>query len=127
MSIVRRVLLIEHEKAIRELAQLCLETVASWQVLTAASSSEAMVKAQSEQFDVILLDLDVMLCDREHCILHQLQHHPVTENVPVILLTITPIADLPQFSHLEVKAAIAKPFDLLTLASQIAAVLDWKY
>lgn len=126
MSIVRRILLIEHEKAIGELAQLCLETVAPWQVLTAASGSEAITKAQSEQFDAILWDLDFVWCDRDHCILQQLQRHPMTQDIPVILLTVIPLTELPQFSEIGVKAAIAKPFDLLTLASQIAAVLDWK-
>ncbi|MEH1972750.1 MAG: hypothetical protein V7L02_05890 [Nostoc sp.] len=37
----RRILLIENKNAIREVTQLCLETVEGWEVLTAVSSQEA--------------------------------------------------------------------------------------
>jgi len=43
-------------KTISEVAQLCLETIANWEVLTACSGSEACL-GFAEQPDAILLDV----------------------------------------------------------------------
>lgn len=123
----RRILLIEKKNAIREVTQLCLETVAGWEVLTAVSSQEAIAKTQTQKVDVILVDLDPFASDRDlSTILHQLQNNPVTQNIPVILLTTTVLSqELEQYTKLGVRTAIAKPFDLITLPSQVSAVLGW--
>lgn len=125
---VQRILLIDNENATREVTQLCLETVAGWEVLTAKSGSEAIVKAETEQVDAILLELDVLKSDKDwYTIFQKLHNNSVTQHIPVILLTATDhqCKDLSQFSQLGVTATIAKPFDLLTLASQVVAALDW--
>ncbi|MCX7595164.1 MAG: hypothetical protein N2235_15675 [Fischerella sp.] len=59
--VTRRILLIENENAIRELTQLCLETEAGWEMLTTASSYEAIVKNETEQLFVCDQDLSVKL------------------------------------------------------------------
>jgi CheY-like chemotaxis protein len=130
MSILkaRRILLIDGENPIRELIQLCLETVAGWEVLTVDSGSEGIVKAEAEQVDAILLDLDsAMMCDMHWLqILQNLQNNPATHHIPVILLTAKVQSEtLTRFIKLEVRAVLGKPFDLMTLASQLAAVLGW--
>jgi CheY-like chemotaxis protein len=125
--VTRRILLIENENAIRELAQLCLETEAGWEVLTTASSYEAIVKTETEQLDAILMDVDAFVCDQDlSIILQQLQTNPVTHHIPVILLTTVTTGEVSQMAKLGVRAAIAKPFDLMTLAKQVAEVLNWK-
>ncbi|MEH2358660.1 response regulator [Nostoc sp.] len=123
----RRILLIENKNAIREVTQLCLETVEGWEVLTAVSSQEAIAKSETQKVDVILVDLDTFVSDRDlSTILHQLQNNSVTQDIPVILLTTTLSSqELEQFTKLGVRIAIAKPFDLMTLASQVSAVLGW--
>ncbi|MHC5936580.1 response regulator [Nostoc sp.] len=123
----RRILLIENKNAIREVTQLCLETVEGWEVLTAISSQEAIAKTKTQKVDVILVDLDTFVSDRDlSTILHQLQNNSVTQDIPVILLTTTLSSqELEQFTKLGVRTAIAKPFDLMTLASQVSAVLGW--
>jgi len=123
----RRILLIENKNAIREVTQLCLETVEGWEVLTAVSSQEAIAKSERQKVDVILVDLDTFVSDRDlSTILHQLQNNSVTQDIPVILLTTTLSSqELEQFGKLGVRTAIAKPFDLMTLASQVSAVLGW--
>lgn len=59
----RTVLLVDDEDDIREVAQVSLETVADWEVHTAASGHEALEAAASHQPDVILLD--VMMPDMD--------------------------------------------------------------
>ncbi|MEH1832962.1 MAG: response regulator [Nostoc sp.] len=123
----RRILLIENKNAIREVTQLCLETGEGWEVMTAASRQEAIAKTKTQKVDVILVDLDTFASDRDlSTILHQLENNPVTQNIPVILLTTTVSSqELEQFTKLGVRTVIAKPFDLMTLASQVSAVLGW--
>ncbi|MEH1846134.1 MAG: response regulator [Nostoc sp.] len=123
----RRILLIENKNAIREVTQLCLETGEGWEVMTAASRQEAIAKTKTQKVDVILVDLDTFASDRDlSTILHQLENNPVTQNIPVILLTTTVSSqELEQFTKLGVRTAITKPFDLMTLASQVSAVLGW--
>ncbi|MBF2007094.1 MAG: response regulator [Chlorogloeopsis fritschii C42_A2020_084] len=126
--ITRRILLIENENVIRELTQLCLETEAGWEVLTTASSYEAIVKTETERLDAILMDVDAFICEQDlSVILQRLQSNPVTYHIPVILLTTLANVEISQMVKLGVRAAIAKPFDLMTLAQQVAEVLNWKY
>src|SRR5262249_23523131 len=53
----RRVLLIDDEDDIREVAQLSLEMVGRWEVLTARSGAEGLLMAAQDQPDAILLDV----------------------------------------------------------------------
>lgn len=121
----KRVLVVDNEEYIQEIAKICLETVAAWEVITAGSGTEGIIKAETEQPDAILLD--VMMPDMDGVTtFEKLQANPVTQKIPVILLTAKIQAnDRRRYSDLGVKTAIAKPFDPLTLANQIAEALDW--
>jgi CheY-like chemotaxis protein len=58
--------------------------------------------------------------------LQKLRAHPATQNIPVILLTAqVHSAKLRQFAELGVAATIAKPFNPLSLARQVATALGW--
>ena len=124
----RRILLIiEDRDASQEVAQLCLETTAGWEVITTNSVNEAIVKATTAQADVILLDLNELTFDFDWNSILQLHNNPTTEQIPIILLTSTEQhKQLPQLSEVGVTAAIIKPFDLSTLAGQVAIALNWE-
>ena len=123
----RIVLVIENEDAIEEVAQLCLETIPGWEVVTTDSVIEAIVKPTTERVDAILVDLNEIIFDFDWNTISQLQNNPTTEQIPIILLTTTEqYKQLPQLSEFGVTAAIIKPFDLSTLATQVAAALDWE-
>lgn len=121
----KRILIIDNEQYIQEVAQICLETVAGWEVLTASSGSEGLMKAQTEQPDAILLD--VMMPDMDGPTTFQkLQAHSTTQHIPVILLTAkVQAADRRRYAELGIKATIAKPFAPLELAPQVAKALGW--
>lgn len=125
----RRILLIiENEDALQEVTQLCLETTAGWEVTTTKSVNEAIVEATTAQADVILLDLNEITFDFDWNSILQLHNNPITQQIPIILLTSTEqCKQLPQLSEVGVTAAIIKPFDLSTITRQIAAVLNWEY
>lgn len=120
----KRILIIDDEPDIREATQVCLEIAKGWEVLTASSSREGLEKATLEQPDAVLLD--VMMPDMDGlATFRHLRANPATQHIPIILLTAKAQAvDRRQFTQLEVAAVIIKPYDPLTLADQIAAVLS---
>lgn len=122
---IKQILVIDDEDDIRKLTQTCLEIMGGWQVLTASSGSEGLAKAQTEQPDVILLD--VMMPDMDgQTTFQQLQANPATRNIPVILLTARGRSTSETlFAELGVKGVINKPFNPLKLADQVAAALGW--
>lgn len=121
----KRILVVDNDQYIREVVQICLRKVAGWQVVTAGSGSESLSKAQAEQPDAILLD--VMMPDMDGLTTFQkLQANSATRHIPVILLTAKVQAcDYRRYAELGIKAAIAKPFKPLQLASQLAEALGW--
>ncbi|MBD2295578.1 response regulator [Anabaena sphaerica FACHB-251] len=121
----KRILVVDNEQYIQEVAKICLETVAGWEVLTASSGKEGILQAQNHQPDAILLD--VMMPDMDGlAAFANLQANPTTKEIPVILLTAKiQIADRRRYAQLGIKSAIAKPFNPLELAGQVAAALGW--
>lgn len=121
----KRILVIDNEKYIQEVAQICLRTVAGWQVMTAGSGSEGLSKAEAEQPDAILLD--VMMPDMDGPTTFQkLQANPATRHIPVILLTAkVQASDRRRYADMGMTAAIAKPFNPLELADQVGEALGW--
>ncbi|MBW4564534.1 MAG: response regulator [Mojavia pulchra JT2-VF2] len=121
----RRILIVDDEEDIREVAQLTLEAVGGWEVLTAASGNEALATAASQQLDAILLD--IMMPDLDGiATFQQLQANPVTQHIPVILLTAkVQVADRHRFAELGLTAMIVKPFDPMILPDLVADVLGW--
>ena len=122
----KRILIIDDEDDIREVAQLSLETIPGWEVLTARSGREGLEMAVAEQPDAILLD--VMMPDVDGPTTFQkLQAKPEISHIPVVLLTAkVQASDRQRFSTLGIKAVMAKPFDPLTLADQLAEILGWQ-
>jgi len=121
----RRILIVDDDDGIREVAQTSLELVGGYDVVTASSGAAGMALARSERPDAILLD--VMMPDVDGVTaFNALQAHPDTREIPVILLTArVQASDRERFSALGVRAVLAKPFDPLTLSEEIAEILGW--
>ncbi len=121
----KRILVVDDEPYIQEVAQICLEMLAGWTVITASSGTEAIAKAELEQPDAILLDVLMPDMDGMTTFSH-LQANPATQAIPVLMLSAkAQSSDAYPYKAVGIKAAIAKPFDPLTLANQIAQVLGW--
>jgi len=121
----KRILVIDDEINLCTVIQACLENLGGWETLTALSGKEGLAIAQTQQLDAILLD--VMMPDIDGLTLFgQLQNDAATQAIPVILLTAkVQSTDIAQFAKLGVAGVIAKPFDPLTLAEQVASTLGW--
>lgn len=123
----KRILVIDDEDDIREVAQLSLEMVGGWQVLTASSGPEGIEVASQEKPDAILLDVMMPELDGPSTF-KKLQDNPDTASIPVILLTAKVLsADRQRFAELGVTAIVAKPFDPMNLATQVAELLGWNF
>lgn len=121
----KRVLLIDDEHDIREVAVLTLETVGGWTVFDASSGEEGIATAIAEQPDVILLDVMMPAMDGPTTLL-RLQADDATSSIPVIFLTakVQP-ADRRRFAELGVRGVISKPFDPMRLTHEVAGFLGW--
>lgn len=121
----RKILIVDDEDDIRAVAQMSLEVVAGWTVVTAGSGSEALSVAAAEQPDAILLD--VMMPDLDGpATLERLQADPATRLIPVVFLTAkVQAADQRRFATMNVAGVLAKPFDPMELPGQVAGVLGW--
>lgn len=121
----RRVLIIDDEDDIREVAALSLESVAGWEVLTASSGLQGLARAAEHKPDAILLDVMMPGMDGPTTF-RELRKNPATAGIPVLLLTAkVQSTDQRRFADLGVEAVLFKPFDPLTLSRQIASALCW--
>jgi len=120
----KRILLVDDEDDIREVAAISMQAVGGWQIVSASSGTEAIATALAEQPDAILLD--VMMPDIDGpTTFKRLQDDPRTRDIPVILLTAkTQVADLARFEQLGVAGVLSKPFDPMLLSAQVAALLS---
>jgi len=121
-----RILIIDDEEDIREVAALSLETVAGWEVTSASSGAQGLNRAIEQNPDAILLDVMMPGMDGPTTF-RELRNNPITAHIPVLLLTAkVQSSDQRRFADLGVEAVLFKPFDPMTLSQQIASVLGWK-
>jgi CheY-like chemotaxis protein len=121
-----KILIIDDEDDIREVAALSLESVAGWEVITANSGAQGLARALEHQPDAILLDVMMPGMDGPTTV-RELRKNPATAKIPVLLLTAkVQASDQRRFADLGVESVLFKPFDPMTLADQISGVLGWK-
>lgn len=122
----KSILLIDDEETIQEVVQVGIEIESGWQVAIASSGAEGIDLAQAQQPDVILLDVMMPEMDGIDTLSH-LKSNQKTSAIPVIFLTAKAQAEEKnQFQSLGVVDVITKPFNSMTLASQIAKILGWR-
>jgi CheY-like chemotaxis protein len=117
----RRVLLVDDEDDIREVAQLSLESVGGWDVVPARSGAEAISTASGESFDAILLDVMMPELDGPTT-LERLRAAGV--ETPVVFLTakVQP-GDRRELEATGAAGILAKPFDPMRLPDDLDRVL----
>ena len=109
--------MVDDDQSIRRICQVCLTSVGKWEVFLAESGFAGLELARKEKPDVILLDVMMPGMDgRED---EQLKH------IPVILMTakVQP-QEVEQYTRLGASGVISKPFDPLTLPSEIKKLVN---
>jgi CheY-like chemotaxis protein len=121
----RRVLIVDDDELILEVAQMCLEAVGGWQVTTASSGQEGLDRALSERPDAIVMDVMMPGMDGPTAAL-ALSENPATANIPIVLLTaMAQVKGQPDLSALPVVGILGKPFDPMLLPATLASMLGW--
>lgn len=121
----RRILIIDDEEDIRAVAAMSLETVAGWEVAMASSGAQGVARAENFHPEAILLDMMMPGMDGR-ATFAALKENPRTAPIPVVLLTAkVQGSERQQLAALGVNGVLTKPFDPLTLAAEIAAILGW--
>jgi len=116
---VKKILVVEDEKDIRELLQVTLEA-AGYETLKAANGDEALHIIEAESPDLVVLDI-LMPGMSGFQVLRQLRE---TSDTPVIMLSArTDIVDKIESFELGADDYITKPFRLIELTARVAAML----
>ena len=122
MTELRKILHVEDEPDIREVARLALETVGGFVVESCASGEDAVVRAPAFRPDLVLLDVMMPGLDGP-ATFQRLRQIPGFEQIPVIFMTAKAMPqEIERFRELGALDVITKPFDPMELASQIRAI-----
>lgn len=122
----RKVLVVDDDDIIREVARVALEVVGGWQVETATNGEDAGRLAVLSRPDLVLLDVMMPALDGPSTAA-LLQRDPATRGVPVIFLTAkSPISDEELETAPNVVGVISKPFDPMVLAEEINRLAGWE-
>ncbi|HEX8628152.1 MAG TPA: response regulator [Catenuloplanes sp.] len=122
----RRILVVDDDDSIREIATVTLDVIGGWEVSTASSGGEALSRAAIDQPEAVLMDVMMPGLDGPGTV-ERLQADQATRHIPVIMLTakVQP-TERERFAGLPgVFGVIAKPFDPMSLADQISDLLGW--
>ncbi len=119
-----RLLLVDDDDAIREIARLSLERVGGWEVVSAAGGGEAVeIVEDGAVFDVVVLD--VMMPGIDGPTTLERLRGSLCADVPVIFLTAKlQAADRRRLHALGAAGVIAKPFDPMTLPGEVERILE---
>jgi PAS domain S-box-containing protein len=121
----RRLLVVDDDPDIGDVARLALEQLGPYTVVTATSGVEALRLGRQQRPDAILLDVMMPELDGP-ATLARLRADDVLAGVPVLFLTAKAQAsERERLERLPVSGMIAKPFDPLTLAADVGRLLGW--
>ncbi|MDO9371199.1 MAG: response regulator [Gammaproteobacteria bacterium] len=123
MKKVLQILYVEDEPDIRAVTELALEDE-GFELISCASGREALDKAPGLKPDLILLD--VMMPDIDGpTTLSKLRELPHLTDTPVIFMTAkVQASEVEQYKAMTALGVIGKPFDAMTLAGDIRAILE---
>jgi CheY-like chemotaxis protein len=124
----KQILLIDSEVNVRAVVQTCLSTLGGWTVFIAESTQDGLSQAIQKQPDLIILDIAVSEPMNGLELLELLKTHPATQSIPIVLLSAEARwLNMQRLQPLGVIGAIAKPFNAVTLPTQIANLLGWTH
>lgn len=121
----KRILVVDDEVDILEIANLSLSVFGGHVVLRASSGAEGLALALEHVPDAILMDARMPGLDGPQ-VFQLLLADPITKSIPVIFVTASvQIDERNELIGLSPAGVIAKPFDPETLADEVAAILGW--
>lgn len=123
---IRVVLIVDDNPDILCLLKASLELTADWDIITANSGHEGIIKATTTYPDVILSDMDMPGITGIE-MLREIRKSISDTDTPAILITgksPKDIYSLNYYDTLGIKKIIQKPIDSLTIANQIVQAVN---
>ncbi|KEJ94672.1 response regulator [Pseudosulfitobacter pseudonitzschiae] len=118
-----KILHVEDDADIREIAQLALGLSGDFEVVQSASGEEALLMVQAFVPDVLLLDV-MMPGMTGRQTLERMRQIPALEKTPAIFMTArAQNSEVEELRELGAAEVISKPFDPMLLGDQIKAAL----
>ncbi|AQR72842.1 response regulator [Sphingomonas sp. LM7] len=119
-----RILYVDDEADIREVAQMSLELDPEFEVRTCASGAAAIADAAAWVPHLILLDVMMPGMDGP-TVFAQLRDQPATAGIPVVFITArTQTSEVQAFIEMGARGVLAKPFDPMMLAARVRDLLE---
>ncbi len=119
-----RILYVDDEADIREVAQMALELDPGFEVRTCSSGAEGVEAARAWRPDLILLDVMMPVMDGP-AVLQRLREAPETAGIPVVFITArTQAKEVDALRELGARGVLAKPFDPMALAEQVRGFIE---
>lgn len=116
---LKRILCVDDEDDILQVAKLALEAVGGFETKQCSSGAQALAEAGSFHPDVILLDVMMPQMDGP-ATLKALKENPAIAGIPVVFMTakVQP-SEVEHYLKLGAAGVIAKPFDPMALPGQV--------
>jgi len=119
-----RILYVDDEPDIRQVAKMALELEPGFEVEACDSGEEALVRLAQARPDMVMLDVMMPRMDGPTT-LAAMRRISGCEQLPVVFITAkVQHQEIERFRKLGATDVIAKPFDPMTLASQVKAIWD---
>lgn len=119
-----KILYVDDESDIREIAQMSLEIDPEFEVRTGSSGREGLVEAAEWQPDLIMLDVMMPGMDGPET-LRRLRASAVTAAIPVVFITArTQDHQIADYKAMGAADVLAKPFDPMALAGTVRSSLN---
>jgi CheY-like chemotaxis protein len=122
--VLTKILYAEDEDDIREIAVIAIEVIGGFEIATCNSGIDVIELANHFKPQLVLLDVMMPIMDGPTTLL-ALKQQPTLKDIPVIFLTAKIMnAEINRFKEIGAIGVIAKPFDPMTLSTQIQDMWD---
>lgn len=124
MNQLKRVLHIEDDPSIQEIARVALELLGGFEVMTCSSGAAGLAAVEHFSPDLILLDVMMPEMDGPET-LCELEKRQVLATCPVVFMTakIQP-AEIEEYKRMGAADVIEKPFDPMALSDQLREIWE---
>jgi CheY-like chemotaxis protein len=117
-----KALLVDDEPDLRRITRIALERIGGLSVTEASNGRAALAMIEEDRPDVIVLDIMMPLGDGTE-VLEELAGDPRRASIPVVAVTARALSDeLERLERLGAVAVVAKPFDPIWLAREVARI-----
>jgi two-component system, OmpR family, response regulator len=121
---LKRIMCVDDERDILDVAQLCLETVSGFEVKTCTSGQEALTKVEAFAPDLILLDVMMPGMNGPET-LADLRKKVALNGVPIVFMTARiQSSEIKAYLKLGAAGVIPKPFDPMALSSDVERIWE---